>query len=232
MNINIFSTPKRKFTKLEKRLVSDVLSNKQIDVISFQDSLKELGDMFIRKDKKEVFNEKTVSLAQKMQDYMRFDMSNTIVKMLMRFNAENPEMMEKLIRMRLNLSERRGHLLGVLDGNYQLGKLYNKIKRGSPEHLEALLNTKNILKTILANYNNAYETLNISNKFLSTYESCEFKLCSTRISLAYFFHKTDPKRALHELEEAEKTMAKYGPGKITDQIELLKNKIKAHATKT
>lgn len=212
--------PSKAFNELDKRTSCLVKNDINVNIFELNKDFQRLGDIFIKKNKKQKFNRKMFMFAEKMEQLSCFDICGAVLKFLIDINKENLDFLERIAKKRISISEQKFDVFGILSANRALAKIYSKSnKRGCDRHIESLITSKNILTSVIENYDSASQKFGIHKLALKTKDNYEIQLSSILMEKAKLELENSPRAALQDLEHAYDLVSKYGEGTMTERIQ-------------
>lgn len=199
----ISSNPEKSFDIFTQKIMKFNQQGKKVDLSGFSNELYQLGDSFEAKNQKELMNKKARKLAETLVAKNDNNMAGIIYSFLIKFNQDNPRLVEEFATSALAIAKRLNDPIHVMARCYDLKEIYKIFPPKDDKLVKVLFEEKRALNKIVSDYNSVKSRYKTVQREMKPIENYKILLADTKFEIAKELINSDTKLAQQELAEAK-----------------------------
>ncbi len=210
---------KKTFNSFSSEVIKTLKKKKELNYTEFSYKLKELGDVFIKNEEKDLMNSFSVRFAETLVGMKQYDLAGRVYSYLIKLNKGDSMTVESLATNALIIAKRQRDYVHVMARANDLKEIYKSIVPNTDKHLRALYDEKRALSAIVKEYEIIKNKKRNYKKQLKPKLNYEKKLAAIRFEIAkVLLSKKEYNAAKNELFEALEIYKSIGEGENSREI--------------
>ena len=214
----ISSSPEKSFDIFTQKIMKLNQQGKKVDLSGFSNELYQLGDSFEAKNQKELMNKKARKLAETLVAKNDNNMAGIIYSFLIKFNQDNPRLVEEFATSALAIAKRLNDPMHVMARCNDLKDIYKVFPAKDDKLLKVLYEEKRALNKIITDYDNVKSKYNTVNRQMKPISNYKILLADVKFEIGKQLLSKNDMVATQEIAEARAIYEEY---KLTNRLACL-----------
>lgn len=225
VRLNI-ATPKQRFEAFSQNVLKMTGQASKINPLGFSNQLREIGDVFVAENQKEMMNKCSQRLAETLVSQKCMALAGRVYSYLIKFNKGNRDVVEKCATNGLIIAKRAHDAVHIMARANDLKEIYRYTQPNSDKHLSVLFDEKKALNSIVKDYESAKRRYVSAHTEMKPVERYEEQLAAIKVEIAeVLIKRKEPGAAKVELRGALEIYERIGKGANSEKAENILRKL-------